>query len=68
MKYLILLLLLASCAKTPDIVDKLWHKIKTTETISKSDKKIIDQARDAEWKEVDKDTEKVIIPKKKPIK
>ena len=67
MKYLILLLLLASCAKSPDIIDKLWEKINTSETLSESDEKIINQAQQKEWEEVDKDTEKVIIPKKKPV-
>ena len=59
--------MLASCAKSPDIIDKLWEKINTSETLPESDEKIINQAQQKEWEEVDKDTEKVIVPKKKPV-
>ena len=64
MKYLIILLtfFLISCTKQPvDIWDKFWHKIdnmKESEQLSESDQKLIIEATEKEWQEVDKQTDK----------
>ena len=64
MKYLIILLtfFLVSCSKQPvDIWDKFWEKIdnmKEGEQLSESDQKLIIEATEKEWQEVDKQTDK----------
>tara|TARA_B100000609_G_scaffold171177_1_gene145985 strand:+ start:531 stop:755 length:225 start_codon:yes stop_codon:yes gene_type:complete len=74
MKYLVILLtfFLVSCSKPNiDVWDRLMDKIdnfKNKDKISQSDQNLVRQATDKEWEEVDKETEKVIIPKKKPAK
>ena len=61
-----------SCSKPNiDVWDRLMDKIdnfKNKDKISQSDQNLVRQATDKEWEEVDKETEKVIIPKKKPAK
>tara|TARA_Y100001937_G_C6874460_1_gene222036 strand:+ start:258 stop:482 length:225 start_codon:yes stop_codon:yes gene_type:complete len=74
MKYLVILLtfFLVSCSKPNiDVWDRLMDKVdnfKKKDKISQSDQNLVRQATDKEWEEVDKETEKVIIPKKKPAK
>ena len=64
MKYLLLLLtiFLTSCSKpTFDIWDKFFDKIdnmKEGEQLSESDQKLIIEATEKEWQEVDKQTDK----------
>ncbi len=48
-------------------MDKV-DNFKKKDKISQSDQNLVRQATDKEWEEVDKETEKVIIPKKKPAK
>jgi len=54
--------LLVSCTKQPvDIWDKFWDKIdnmKEGEQLSESDQKLIIEATEKEWQEVDKQTDK----------
>ena len=59
MKYLLLLLtiFLTSCSKpTFDIWDKIWDRIDNGDQsqVSESDKKLILEADNKEWEEVDK--------------
>jgi hypothetical protein len=64
MKYLIIILIffLVSCTKQPiDIWDKFFDKIdnmKKGEQLSESDQKLIIEATEKEWQEVDKQTDK----------
>jgi|TARA_A100001011_G_scaffold97805_1_gene102951 hypothetical protein len=64
MKYLIIILIffLVSCTKQPiDIWDKFFDKIdnmKEGEQLSESDQKLIIEATEKEWQEVDKQTDK----------
>ena len=64
MKYLIIFLTLfiVSCSKPNiDIWDKLWDRIdnmKDEDKVSESDQKLIQEATDKEWEEVDKETDK----------
>ncbi len=64
MKYLIIFLTLfiVSCSKPNiDIWDKLWDRIdnmKDEDKVSKSDQKLIQEATEKEWQEVDKQTDK----------
>ena len=64
MKYLIILLtfFLISCTKqSVDVWDKFWDKIdnmKEGEQLSESDQKLIIEATEKEWQEVDKQTDK----------
>ena len=64
MKYLIFLLTLfiVSCSKPNiDIWDKLWDRIdnmKDEDKVSESDQKLIQEATEKEWQEVDKQTDK----------
>ena len=64
MKYLTIiftLLLLSGCAKTPDLWDKFWEQVQIkmkSPKVNKSDEKIIQQAVEEEWKEVDNQTDK----------
>ena len=74
MKYLTIiftLLLVTGCAKTPDIFDKFWEKVqikmKSSDKIEQSDREIMKEATEEEWKEVDEQSETIIIPLKKPI-
>tara|TARA_Y100001937_G_scaffold74603_1_gene101524 strand:+ start:903 stop:1127 length:225 start_codon:yes stop_codon:yes gene_type:complete len=65
------LLLVTGCAKTPDIFDKFWEKVqikmKSSDKIEQSDREIMKEATEEEWKEVDEQSETIIIPLKKPI-
>tara|TARA_Y100001938_G_scaffold131653_1_gene188997 strand:+ start:1187 stop:1411 length:225 start_codon:yes stop_codon:yes gene_type:complete len=74
MKYITIiftLLLVTGCAKTPDIFDKFWEKVqikmKSSDKIEQSDREIMKEATEEEWKEVDEQSETIIIPLKKPI-
>tara|TARA_Y100001970_G_scaffold253458_1_gene328251 strand:+ start:555 stop:779 length:225 start_codon:yes stop_codon:yes gene_type:complete len=74
MRYLTIiftLLLVTGCAKTPDIFDKFWEKVqikmKSSDKIEQSDREIMKEATEEEWKEVDEQSETIIIPLKKPI-
>tara|TARA_A100001011_G_scaffold271373_1_gene280588 strand:+ start:205 stop:399 length:195 start_codon:yes stop_codon:yes gene_type:complete len=64
MRYLLLLLtiFLTSCSKpTFDIWDKMWDRIDNPEEqpkMSESDYKLIEEATEKEWEEVDKQTDK----------
>mgnify|MGYP001380257300 FL=1 len=64
MKYLIIFLTLfiVSCSKPNiDIWDKLWDRIdnmKDEDKVSESDQKLIQEATEKEWQEVDKQTDK----------
>ncbi len=64
MKYLIILLtfFLISCAKQPvDIWDKFWDRIdnmREQDKVSEKDQKLIQEATEKEWQEVDKETDK----------
>ena len=64
MKYLIIFLTLfiVSCSKPNiDIWDKLWDRIdnmRDEDKVSKSDQKLIQEATEKEWQEVDKQTDK----------
>ena len=65
MKYLIFLLtlFLTSCSYKADIDvwDRLWDKVdnmREEDKVSESDKKLIQEATDKEWEEVDKATDK----------
>ena len=64
MKYLIIFLTLfiVSCSKPNiDIWDKLWNRIdnmKDEDKVSESDQKLIQEATEKEWEEVDKQTDK----------
>ena len=64
MKYLIILLtfFLVSCSKQPvDIWDKFFDRIdnfKKQDKVSESDQKLIQEATEKEWEEVDKQTDK----------
>ena len=64
MKYLIILLtfFLVSCSKPKfDVWDKLWDRIDTIkeeDKVSESDQKLIQEATEKEWEEVDKETDK----------
>ena len=64
MKYLLIILslFLISCTKQPiDIWDKLWDRIdniKEQDKVSESDQKLILEATEKEWEEVDKETDK----------
>ena len=64
MKYLIILLtfFLVSCSKPNiDVWDRLMDRIdnfKNKDKVSKSDQKLIQEATEKEWEEVDKQTDK----------
>ena len=64
MKYLIILLtfFLVSCSKPNiNVWDKFWDRVdnmKQEDKVSKSDQKLIQEATDKEWEEVDKQTDK----------
>ena len=64
MKYLtiILIFFLISCTKQPvDVWDKFWDKIdnmKPGDKLTESDQKLIIEATEKEWQEVDKQTDK----------
>ena len=64
MKYLIIFLTLfiVSCSKPNiDIWDKLWDRIdnmKDEDKVSESDQKLIQEATEKEWQEIDKQTDK----------
>ena len=64
MKYLIIFLTLfiVSCSKPNiDIWDKLWDRIDNMndeDKVSESDQKLIQEATEKEWQEVDKQTDK----------
>ena len=64
MRYLLLLLtiFLTSCSKpTIDIWDKFFDRIdnfKKQDKVSESDQKVIQEATEKEWEEVDKQTDK----------
>ena len=64
MKYLIIFLTLfiVSCSKpTIDIWDKFFDRIdnfKNKDKVSESDQKLIQEATEKEWEEVDKQTDK----------
>ena len=64
MKYLIIFLALfiVSCSKpTIDIWDKFFDRIdnfKKQDKVSESDQKLIQEATEKEWEEVDKETDK----------
>ena len=64
MKYLIIFLTLfiVSCSKpTIDIWDKFFDRIdnfKKQDKVSESDQKLIQEATEKEWEEIDKDTDK----------
>ena len=64
MKYLIILLtfFLVSCSKPNiDAWDKLWDRIDNIsdeDKVSESDQKLIQEATEKEWEEVDKETNK----------
>tara|TARA_B100001057_G_scaffold20149_1_gene18645 strand:- start:369 stop:560 length:192 start_codon:yes stop_codon:yes gene_type:complete len=63
MKHLLILLtlFLVSCSKPSfDIWDKMWDRIDngTKSQVSESDQKLIDEANNKEWEEVDKQTDK----------
>ena len=66
-----LILLITGCTKpSVDIFDKWWDRAMTKMNkggqLSESDEKLIIEATEKEWEEVDK--EGVIIPPKKPTK
>ena len=62
-----LILLLAGCTKPSiDVFDKWWEKIENKKKLSPSDEKLIIEAEEKAWEDVDK--ESVIIPPKKPTK
>ena len=62
-----LILLLAGCTKPSiDVFDKWWEKIENKKKLSPSDEKLIIEAEEKAWEDVDK--EGVIIPPKKPTK
>jgi len=62
-----LILLLAGCTKPSiDIFDKWWEKVENKKKLSSSDQKLIIEAEEKAWEDVDK--ESVIIPPKKPTK
>ena len=62
-----LILLLTGCAKPSlDVFDKWWEKIENKKKLSPSDEKLIIEAEEKAWEDVDK--ESVIIPPKKPTK
>ena len=64
MKYIIILLtfFLVSCSKPNiNVWDKFWDRVdnmKQEDKVSKSDQKLIQEATDKEWEEVDKQTDK----------
>ncbi len=64
MKYLLILItiFIVSCSKpSTDIWDKLWDRIdnmKQEDKVSKSDQRLIQEATEKEWEEVDKQTDK----------
>ena len=65
MKYLIIILslFLVSCSYKADldVWDKLWDRIdniKEQDKVSESDQKLILEATEKEWQEVDKETDK----------
>ena len=64
MKYLLIILtfFLISCSKQPiHVWDKLWDKIdnmKDEDKVLESDQKLIKEATEKEWQEVDKETDK----------
>ena len=64
MKYLLILLtiLIVSCSKPSiNVWDKLWDKVdnmKEEDKVSESDQKLIQEATEKEWQEVDKETDK----------
>ena len=64
MKYLLIFLtfFIVSCSKPSiDIWDKFMDRIdnfKNKDKVSKSDQKLIQEATDKEWEEVDKETDK----------
>lgn len=62
-----LILLLAGCTKPSiDVFDKWWEKIENKKKLSPSDEKLIIEAEEKAWEDVDK--EGIIIPPKKPTK
>ena len=64
MKYLLILLtiFIVSCSKPSlSVWDKLWDRIdnmKEEDKVSESDQKLIQEATEKEWQEVDKQTDK----------
>ena len=64
MKYLLIFLtiFIVSCSKpSTDIWDRLWDRIdnmQEEEKVSKSDQRLIQEATEKEWEEVDKQTDK----------
>ncbi len=64
MKYLLILLtiFIVSCSKpSVSVWDKLWDRIdnmKEEDKVSESDQKLIQEATEKEWQEVDKQTDK----------
>ena len=62
-----LILLLAGCTKPSiDVFDKWWEKIENKKKLSPSDEKLIIEAEEKAWEDVD--NEGIIIPPKKPTK
>ena len=59
---IILTFFLISCSKPSiDVWDRLWDKVdnmREEDKVSESDKKLIQEATDKEWEEVDKQTDK----------